>query len=90
MSFREKTVLFGTIAGGFNLEVDDDGTDTEITLATVECEGYPTRWRLEGNVRVTDEEMAVLKGLLESFSRVFDKKISEAIGSFISKKRSQP
>jgi hypothetical protein len=33
--------------------------------------------------------MSELKGKLESFARIFDKKMSEAIGSFISQKRSQ-
>jgi hypothetical protein len=88
MTFREKAVLFGTISGGFNLQVSDDGHKSEVTLSAVEGDSYPIRWTLEGNVVITDDELAELKGKLEGFSRIFDKKVSETVGSFISRKRS--
>jgi hypothetical protein len=88
-NLREKPVFFGTISGGFNLQVEDDGAETKVTVCSFEGDSYPVRWTLEGNIRITDEEMSELKGKLESFARIFDKKMSEAIGSFISQKRSQ-
>lgn len=88
MAFREKTVLFGDISGGFNLQVADDGQKSEITLCAIEGDSYPVRWTLEGNAVITDEEMEYLRGELIAIYRISDKKVSELIGSFISRKRS--
>ena len=87
MTFREKEVLFGTVSGGFNLQVADDGQKAELTICAVEGDSYPVRWTIDGNVVVTDTDMEWLRGRLTGFARIFDKKVSEAVGSFVSRKR---
>jgi len=81
------SIKFGTIAGRFEVQIMDERDRRVLFLQAYPTESIPISWGMEENDQLTETDLEELRTMLEPVTRVFDKKLTEAVAHFMTKRR---
>lgn len=81
------TIKFGTIAGQFEVKIVEENDRKVLYLQGYSTNTIPVSWGVDSDVTFTEKDLEELRTMLEPITRVFDKKVSEALGHFMTKLR---
>lgn len=81
------SIKFGTIAGRFEVQFMDEKDRRVLFLQGLPTESVPISWGMEENDKFTEADFDALRAMLEPITRTFDKKLTEAVAHFMTKRR---
>jgi len=82
-----RLIKFGTIAGQFGILIVKENNKLTLHLQGYSTEGIPVSWGIDEGAYLSEADLEELQNMLEPVTRIFDKKVSEIVGHFMTKHR---